>query len=99
MKRDLTGKTLVGEYCGNPDYQHLVKYEEITIFFYALVELKSEYSCLPPFEAFRILEKHKLPIVKNYQHSLYGKYTSYKELGQNLLTLFNTVATSSIFED
>ena len=89
----------MGEYCGNPDYQHLVKYEEITIFFYALVELKSEYSCLPPFEAFRILEKHKLPIVKNYQHSLYGKYTSYKELGQNLLTLFNTVATSSIFED
>lgn len=26
LKRDLTGKALVGEYCGNPDFQHLVKY-------------------------------------------------------------------------
>lgn len=55
LKQDLTGKTLVGEYCGNPDYQHLVKYGEITIFFYALVEHKSQYTCLPPPEAFRIL--------------------------------------------
>lgn len=57
------------------------------------------HTCLPPPEAFRVLEKHKLPIVKNYQNSLYGKYTSYKELGQNLLALFKVVATSSIFED
>jgi hypothetical protein len=41
LKKDLVGKTLVGEYCGNPDFQHLVKYEETTIFFYALVEANS----------------------------------------------------------
>ena len=99
LKKDLTGMAIVGQYCGNPDYQHLVKYNEVTIFFYALVELRSVYSCLPPPETFRFLEKHKLPIVKNYQNSLYGKYTSYKELGQNLVTLFNLVSTSSIFED
>jgi hypothetical protein len=99
LKEDLTGKTLVGEYCGNPDYQHLVKYDEVTIFFYALVENKSQHSCLPPPEAFRVLQKHKLPIVKNYENSFYGKYTDYKELGQNLMQLFNTVATSSIFQD
>jgi hypothetical protein len=40
-----------------------------------------------------------LPIVKNHENSLYGKYTSFKELGRNLLDLFNHVATSSIFED
>lgn len=99
LKQDLTGRALVGEYCGNPEYQHLVKYNEITIYFYALVELKSQYTCLPPFEAFRMLEKHKLPIVKNYENSLYGKYTSYKEMGEHLHTLFNQVATSSIFQD
>ena len=81
LKQDLAGKALVGEYCGNPEFQHLVKYNEVTIFFYALVDLKSQYTCLPPFEAFRVLEKHKLPIVRNYQNSLHGKYTNYKELG------------------
>ncbi len=99
LKRDLTGKTLVGEYCGNQDHQHLVKYNEITIFFYALVENNSIYSCLPPPEAFRVLEKHKLPIVKNHQNSLFGKFTNYKELGEHLMTLFKTIATASIFED
>jgi hypothetical protein len=26
LKKDLSNKTLIGEYCGNPDFQHLVKY-------------------------------------------------------------------------
>jgi hypothetical protein len=26
LKKDLIGKTIIGEYCGNPDFQHLVKY-------------------------------------------------------------------------
>ena len=27
LKKELQDKTIVGEYCGNPDFQHLVKYE------------------------------------------------------------------------
>jgi len=38
LKINLQGKTIVGEYCGNPDFQHLVKYAETTIYFYAVVE-------------------------------------------------------------
>ena len=45
LKKDLTGHTIIGEYCGNPDFQHLVKYSEITIYFYALVDNNSEYTC------------------------------------------------------
>jgi hypothetical protein len=26
LKAELKGRTIVGEYCGNPDFQHLVKY-------------------------------------------------------------------------
>jgi hypothetical protein len=37
LKQDLIGKTMIGEYCGNPDFQHLVKYADITIYFYAIV--------------------------------------------------------------
>ena len=67
LKDDMAGKSLVGEYCGNPDYQHLVKYAEVTIFFYAVVENNSEYSCIPPPEAFKLFEQHTIPIVKNYK--------------------------------
>ena len=52
LKKEMHGKTLVGEYCGNPDFQHLVKYANITIFFYAVVENYSQYSCIPPNQAF-----------------------------------------------
>lgn len=77
----------------------MVKYAETTIFFYALVEHKSQYTCLPPPETFRFLERYKLPIVKNYQNSLHGKYVDYIDFGKALLHLFDTVATSSIFDD
>lgn len=66
LKQDLAGKTMIGEYCGNPDFQHLVKYAEITIYFYAIVEANSPYSCIPPNRAFNFFEKHHIPIVKNY---------------------------------
>jgi len=38
LKQALIGRTIIGEYCGNPDFQHLVKYADVTIYFYALVE-------------------------------------------------------------
>ena len=99
LKKDLNGFSIVGEYCGNPDFQHLVKYNEITIYFYALVENTSVYSCLPPPTAFEFLVKHKLPIVKNHEQSYFGNFTSFTVFGEALMKLFNEVATSSIFED
>jgi hypothetical protein len=99
LKKELNGHTIVGEYCGNPDFQHLVKYSEITIYFYAFVQNTSVYTCLPPMAAFEFLQKHRLPIVKNHEKSYFGNFTSFTELGEALLKLFNEVATSSIFED
>jgi hypothetical protein len=29
---------MTGEYCGNQKYQHLVKYERVTIYWFAVVE-------------------------------------------------------------
>ena len=89
----------MGEYCGNPDFQHLVKYSEVTIFFYAVVDNASSSSCIPPPDAFALLGKHRLPIVKNHEKSYFGNFTVFTEFGQALLKLFNEVATSSIFED
>ena len=66
---------MIGEYCGNPDFQHLVKYADVTIYFYAIVEANSPHSCIRPTRAFNFLEKHHIPIVKNYENSFIGAFT------------------------
>ncbi len=99
LKKELRGRTIVGEYCGNPNFQHLVKYGEITIYFYALVENTSTYTCLPPPTAFEFFGKHKIPIVKNHEKSYFGHFVNFIHFGETLLKLFNEVSTASIFED
>lgn len=81
LKKALSGRTLVGEYCGNPDFQHLVKYNEITIYFYAVVENNSTNSCIPPPQAFALLEQYHLPIVKNHEKSYFGEFTVFTDFG------------------
>lgn len=44
--------TLVGEYIGNPDYQHLVNYEKTTIVFYASVPKNEDKICEPLLDMF-----------------------------------------------
>jgi hypothetical protein len=64
-----------------------------------VVENASAFTCIPPPQAFAFLEKHHLPIVKNYEKSYFGNFISFTEFGEALLKLFNDVSTSSIFED
>ena len=51
----LDGYTIIGEYCGNPNYQHLIKYDEICIKWFAMVDNYSEEYCKDPFEAKKLL--------------------------------------------
>ena len=37
LKELLDGKTIIGEYCGNPKYQHLIRYDSISIKWFAMV--------------------------------------------------------------
>ena len=57
LKADLNGKTLVGEYIGSQDHQHLVKYSRVTIIFYAAVQNNSMVDCLPCDEAWALFDK------------------------------------------
>jgi hypothetical protein len=43
----LSEHTLIGEYCGNPEYQHVTRYERVSIIFYAIVPNNSAEKCLP----------------------------------------------------
>ena len=99
LKKDLHGKTLVGEYCGNPEFQHLVKYANVTIFFYAVVENNGSATCIPPADAFRLFEQYHIPIVKNYERSYVGAFTEFAALGAKLIEVFQEVSTASIFEE
>ena len=54
-------------------------------------------TCQPPGQAFNFFERHGIPIVKNYQKSYMGKYTSMVELGAALTKVYRDVAVSSIF--
>lgn len=38
LQNALDGQTLVGEYIGSDDHQHLVKYSRVTLIFYAIVD-------------------------------------------------------------
>jgi len=37
LKKDLDGNTMIGEYIGSDEHQHLVKYSRKSIIFYAVV--------------------------------------------------------------
>jgi len=47
LKQDISGKTLVGEYVGNPELQHMIEYSRQTIIFYAVVDNNCSKICLP----------------------------------------------------
>jgi hypothetical protein len=47
IEGELADKTMIGEYIGSPDHQHLVKYGRISLIFYSVVENNSEEICWP----------------------------------------------------
>ena len=93
LKKDMDGKTFVGEYCGNQDYQHLVKYTSVDIHFVAVVENESTITCLSPKEAFALFEKYGLTRV-NYKEM--GVYSDWQSLNRALKDIYLNVAETEI---
>lgn len=64
LQESLAGKTLIGEYVGNPYLQHIVKYTKETIVFYAVTDNNSDdKNCLLPEEAYAIFNEFNLDCV------------------------------------
>ncbi|CAD8075566.1 unnamed protein product [Paramecium sonneborni] len=63
IKSDLANYTLVGEYCGNPKFQHLVKYDNICLKFFSIVKHNSLETCELQNQSKLIFEKYQLPTV------------------------------------
>lgn len=92
VKECLRDFTLVGEYVGNPNYQHLVKYEKQGFMFYSLVHKYTEDEAMNPKEAFDKIKSLGLQCVTHKEHPacktwqdlnalLKGLYKEIKESG------------------
>ena len=93
IREEMNGRTLVGEYIGSQDHQHLVKYSRVTLIFYAVVDNYSEESCWPCSQAWSFFKKYSLDVV--HIQSL-GVFSNYGQLCDQLEKTFKDVAKSPI---
>ena len=91
----LADHTIVGEYVGHPDHQHLVRYTSKDILFYAYVDHNSADTCLPPPQAFSLFRSFGLSHVKA---TLYGSYSRPSDLYTAMESLFMHTSKEDINE-
>jgi hypothetical protein len=60
LRTELSGHTLIGEYIGSVEHQHLVKYSRVTIIFYAIVDNNQEEDCWPCDKSWAFFNKYGL---------------------------------------
>jgi hypothetical protein len=96
MKEDLANRTLVGEYIGNQEHQHMVLYNRETLIFYGVVDNYSSDLCWPFDQALALFKKYDLDVV--VVQSL-GIFSSFDQLCDGLLKAFRDVAKGKIVEE
>ena len=96
MKHDFADKTLVGEYVGNQEHQHMVLYNRETLIFYAVVVNNSPEICLPIDQALDLLKRYNLDVVTI---TSLGLYSTFDTLCDGLVKTFRDVAKSKIVEE
>jgi ATP-dependent RNA circularization protein (DNA/RNA ligase family) len=89
LKADMNGVTLIGEYIGAQEHQHLVKYSRVTIIFYAVVSNDSDDTCWPCEDAFELFDKYNLD--KVHIRSL-GLFSDFDKMCDTLVNVFREVA-------
>ncbi|CAG9319447.1 unnamed protein product [Blepharisma stoltei] len=93
FKQELSGHTIVGEYTGNQDYQHLIRYSKISLVFFALVDNNSVVTCKPPLKALQFFRKFNLEHVKMQK---FGNLHSVLDLYEKLKGLFCEVSSETL---
>lgn len=96
LRNDLAGNTLIGEYIGSSEHQHLVKYSRVTCIFYAVVSNNSADDCWPCDQAWKLFAKYGLD--KVHAMSL-GLFDDYDTMCNTLCKTFKDVAKSEIAKD
>jgi hypothetical protein len=95
LRKVLGDHTLVCEYVGHEDHQHLVKYAKPALLFYAMVtnDIQDESSCVPPPEAYRFFEEYGLETVPL---KLLGEYAHPVEFLEAVDRVFDYVCAGKL---
>jgi len=93
LKGLLKKHSIIGEYVGNPDCEHLVQYREVDILFFAIVNNQSEEECLPPLESFKIFGKFQLNTVRIED---IGTFKEMDSMNQALRLIFAKITSADI---
>lgn len=93
LKNWLKSRTMVGEYVGNKDFEHIVKYTQETIKFYAVVDNNSGFSCLPVLEAFFWFRVFSIETVKVKK---IGRFEKAKIMFEELERVFEEISIEDI---
>lgn len=96
LKIYLNGKTMIGEYVGNQNYQHLIRYMKHTILFYAIVDNYSEENSFPVEEAYEKFKSFHLDVVP---YEKIGLFDDFYTICAELEKLYVRIAESSIIEE
>lgn len=73
----------MGEYIGNPEYQHLVKYPKETLIFFGIVKNNSHDICEPNEVAMKLFKKYGLNTVDMVSLGVYGDYDEICDILEN----------------
>lgn len=88
--------TFVGEYIGSIEHQHMVKYNRVTIIFYAVVDNHSPEICWPSNQALQLFKKYDLDVVNI---TSLGLYNDYESLCNALYNSFRDIAKGKITDE
>ena len=93
LKYFLKKHTMIGEYVGNPDCQHLIQYQEIDILFFAIVNNHIDDECIPPLEAFKFFSQFHLNTVRIEDM---GTFKTFEGFNQALKLVSTKIASADI---
>ena len=93
LQEYLSDKTLIGEYIGNPNFKHIVTYQNEEIKFFAIVNNDSPYSCVPVLESFYIFKRFSIPRVKINK---IGTFSNKVEMYKRLKLLIKEISNQSL---
>jgi len=96
FKKSIDNKTLIGEYVGNNEYQHLVAYNKETIMFYAMVDNNLHVDCVDPEKALSLFKHYGLDYVS---YKSLGVFNSLKELRGVLLNSYIDISGQSLYSE
>eukprot|EP00826_Nyctotherus_ovalis_P020601 TRINITY_DN1648_c0_g2_i10.p1 TRINITY_DN1648_c0_g2~~TRINITY_DN1648_c0_g2_i10.p1 ORF type:complete len:622 (+),score=151.40 TRINITY_DN1648_c0_g2_i10:111-1868(+) len=93
FKQHILSHTMIGEYVGNVEHQHLVRYSKESILMYAIVDNEGVTDCLSPDEAMNFFDEYEIDHVS---YELKGVYITMPSLLKDLQKIYVEMALETL---